>query len=957
MQLYLVDADLWDIVASPTPVASRDETWRKRNNRALLELFRGCDSDQQNLVTSETEAHAVWVKLGQIYQAHDASSILRLFNEFTHMEIQKNESVAQFIARVKSVSQQLTSAGEVISQTILFNRILVGLGPEYEAARSALDLVNNLTEVKLTSTLLNTEARLRESSTRSRRRSRSPTCDSWDFSRRRSRSPARDATRDLPPRSSSSAVVCSDCGRTGHSAASCWTTHSELHDQARAFFRDRRQDLRRLTASRPVAPPSVTPPVHYTQTAAFAEVMANLGWTRIDPSSRPDAGTVSSSSRPSPDHPPPSPLPSGDDPFPLPAPATTDTLWDIYDYGMVMNALDFNSLVSFRRHDRPMGLEENCFSLAAPPPSKVLPIHTDPPGRWLIDSGASNHYTSLRHILTDFHSIPDVQIMTGKGLIAAKGIGNITLHTSMGLRTVYDVMWVPELTGRHNLLSIPQLISKGCTIQMSSKGVRIVNHAGITLVTGSFTGKGFLVDMFACTSSMPRALLPESLSNLSGALVHHPGIAMLAGTEDTQPVEVWHMRLGHLNQAAIQSLTTRATGLRIGPARLPTISIQCDACLKGAQHKHISYIRSGTNRSKELSVLEHVWADLKGPLLDKDVFGYRYFAIFVNEKTRYMKVYPLLEKSDTFGAFRIYEARSERVTGAKIIHLHVDGGGEFMSDSFRSHCRDRGIAIFCTQPYSPEMNSIAERMMRTIIEHASAMLWAVGLTVGFWAAAVKTSVFLINRSPASALPGDITPYEAYFGNKPNLGFLRVWGCRAAAHVPDQLRSKTDWSTKSTECIFIGYSETENLFELWDIEKANIIRKRDVIFWENDLGHPKYAKLALPHGVSIYKGSTSTLVTPPDPPALSTALDSSAIPVSFPLSPRPVQQSIPKLPPEPTVHDRARAGELTFVHYQPLAKCMELCDSDVACTEHAPDFTELSPSVWDREPLELFNVSH
>ena len=74
--------------------------------------------------------------------------------------------------------------------------------------------------------------------------------------------------------------------------------------------------------------------------------------------------------------------------------------------------------------------------------------------------------------------------------------------------------------------------------------------------------------------------------------------------------------------------------------------------------------------------------------------------------------------------------------------------------------------------------------MRTIIEHASAMLWTVGLPVGFWAAAVKTSVFLINRSPASALTGDITAFKAYFVSKPNLGFLKVWGYRAATQVPD-----------------------------------------------------------------------------------------------------------------------------------------------------------------------------
>ena len=67
---------------------------------------------------------------------------------------------------------------------------------------------------------------------------------------------------------------------------------------------------------------------------------------------------------------------------------------------------------------------------------------------------------------------------------------------------------------------------------------------------------------------------------------------------------------------------------------------------------------------------------------------------------------------------------------------------------------------------SPEVNSIAERMLRTIFKHCFTMLWA---------AVIKTAVFLTNRSPASALDGNMTPYEAYFGYKPNLGCLKVWG--------------------------------------------------------------------------------------------------------------------------------------------------------------------------------------
>jgi len=86
----------------------------------------------------------------------------------------------------------------------------------------------------------------------------------------------------------------------------------------------------------------------------------------------------------------------------------------------------------------------------------------------------------------------------------------------------------------------------------------------------------------------------------------------------------------------------------------------------------------------------------------------------------------------------------------------------------------------------------------------------------------------MNRSPHTALGGK-TPYEAWYGSKPNLGHLRVFGCRAVAHVSDELRTKTDWTSKSSpNCIFIGYSETENLFKLWDVDKRDVIRKHDII---------------------------------------------------------------------------------------------------------------------------------
>ena len=54
------------------------------------------------------------------------------------------------------------------------------------------------------------------------------------------------------------------------------------------------------------------------------------------------------------------------------------------------------------------------------------------------------------------------------------------------------------------------------------------------------------------------------------------------------------------------------------------------------------------------------------------------------------------------------------------------------------------------------------------------MLIDTNLPTSFWAEAVSTAVYLINRSPAAAL-GKVTPEEVWSGSKPDIGHLKVFG--------------------------------------------------------------------------------------------------------------------------------------------------------------------------------------
>ena len=614
-----------------------------------------------------------------------------------------------------------------------------------------------------------------------------------------------------------------------------------------------------------------------------------------------------------------------------------DAVWDYYDHAMVVTSVDNEEVRSLHRYATPIGFPESGGTETKV--SSVFPLHpvtaqcegdyvqVPKCGNWLIDSGASNHYTAMRHILSEFHSTPDITIQTGSGFVVGQGIGNVTIHSSLGVRKIHDVIWVPMLAGKSSLLSIPQLTRKGCLVTMVGLNAAIYSDSSerILLLEGIFRGKGYFIKMGFCDQTMHLAkLVSRQLSPVRSILVPtlmldefsftgRPSstsiceLAMMAGVEDTQPLEVWHLRLGHLNQSAIQQLTTRASGMTIGPARPQTVSMNCEACLRGSQHKNISHARGPPAKKR----LEHVWADVKGPLLDRDIYGFRYFVVFLDEFTRYTFELPMVDRGQLCNAYKLFEARAERVSGCSVLHLHADG--EFIGDDLRLHLRNRGIELYLTQPYAPQMNGLAERVIRTVIEHASAMLWAAGLPIGFWSSAVKCAVFLANRSPHSALQDNITPFEAWFGYQPNLGFLRVFGCRAIAHIPDELRRKITWTSKSSpNCIFIGYSDTENLFELWDVDKSVVLRKRDVVFWEHELGHPRLTS-PLPHGVSILLAVASELVQAVAPlQDVSRPIQSSAPSVPMPLLPRTGRQSIESLPTQPTIQQRAQSGTLQFV---------------------------------------------
>ena len=121
------------------------------------------------------------------------------------------------------------------------------------------------------------------------------------------------------------------------------------------------------------------------------------------------------------------------------------------------------------------------------------------------------------------------------------------------------------------------------------------------------------------------------------------------------------------------------------------------------------------------------------------------------------------------------------MTGKRVKILRSDNGGEYVSNEFQQFCNERGIQRQFTIARTPEQNGVSERMNRTIMEAARSMLFHSKMPQRFWAEAVNTAVYLRNRSPTVAVK-DKVPFELWYGKKPSVSHLRVFGCNAYVRI-------------------------------------------------------------------------------------------------------------------------------------------------------------------------------
>jgi hypothetical protein len=135
------------------------------------------------------------------------------------------------------------------------------------------------------------------------------------------------------------------------------------------------------------------------------------------------------------------------------------------------------------------------------------------------------------------------------------------------------------------------------------------------------------------------------------------------------------------------------------------------------------------------------------------------------------------------------------------------------------------------------------------------MLSDASLPKSYWLEALNYTVLLHNVSPSKSLGTTLT--EEYTGTKLDVSRLRVFGCVAHVHVPEQARGKL--SARSMTCTFLGFAQQRSAFRLVYRPTHKFLESRDVVFDEGGPS-PRHERIILE------PDNNTPLPSPPPNPA-------------------------------------------------------------------------------------------
>ncbi|XP_062029072.1 uncharacterized protein LOC133745095 [Rosa rugosa] len=239
----------------------------------------------------------------------------------------------------------------------------------------------------------------------------------------------------------------------------------------------------------------------------------------------------------------------------------------------------------------------------------------------------------------------------------------------------------------------------------------------------------------------------------------------------------------------------------------------CGGCKIGKQIKTPHKVVNSATTTK---VMELLHMDLMGPAQTESIGGKIYMLVVVDDFSRFMWVNFLKDKAETFESFKSVSQKmliEKQSSNLCMIRVRSDNGTEFKNAAFTNYFNELGVSHEFSAPITPQQNGIVERKNRVLLDMARVMLHDASLSTNFWAEAISTACYTINR--VFLRPGtDKTAYELWKGKKPNVGHFHAFG--SICYILRDREHLGKFDVRSDEGVFLGYSLNSRAYRVYGV---------------------------------------------------------------------------------------------------------------------------------------------
>jgi hypothetical protein len=155
---------------------------------------------------------------------------------------------------------------------------------------------------------------------------------------------------------------------------------------------------------------------------------------------------------------------------------------------------------------------------------------------------------------------------------------------------------------------------------------------------------------------------------------------------------------------------------------------------------------------------------------------------------------------------------------------------EFKNSQIEGFLEKEGIKHEFSSPYMPQQNGVVERKNRTLLDMARTMLDEYKTSNRFWAEAVNTACYAINRLYLHRILKK-TSYELLTGKKPKVSYFRVFGRKCFILVKRGRKSK--FAPKVVEGFLLGYDSNTRAYRVFNKSTGLVEVSCDIVFDETN----------------------------------------------------------------------------------------------------------------------------